>query len=339
MNNPYGLVLDDASLRWAAAESVPETVIAAICLLETRRVDEIVARLTPAELELVIKIVGRCPRGYPPGAYEALKGHRRSPSPKPQPAERINPGPERLQRRSKKTDRTAEHTPPWTSAPRSAMDRASTNAYGITLNHAWTEWAAEHSVSETIAAALYLVSTNRKVGEVVVKLTPGEMERVIAFVQHWPDHFAPGALLALKNSRTTLPPEPSAAHTFAGVGHTSSFARVDPETERVYPTRGRAQRRAAFPSATEHVTVPSDEKSGTRAGTLAETARRRMAVEDLMGAGLSVRTISAGTGIPRSSVHRAMRAITRAEAKKEVALAEIAKALLGKKLRSRAKSL
>jgi hypothetical protein len=74
MTNPYGVVLDHASLRWAAAESVPETVIAAICLLETRSVDEIVARLTLAELEQVIRIVGRCPRGYPPGAYAALKG-------------------------------------------------------------------------------------------------------------------------------------------------------------------------------------------------------------------------------------------------------------------------
>jgi hypothetical protein len=34
-----------------------------------------------------------------------------------------------------------------------------------------------------------------------------------------------------------------------------------------------------------------------------------------------------------------MRAIARAEAKKEVAIAEIAKALLGKKLRRRAKGL
>ena len=59
MGNPYGIRLDDASLRWAAAESVPETVIAAICLLETMSVDEIVARLTPAELEQVIKIVVR----------------------------------------------------------------------------------------------------------------------------------------------------------------------------------------------------------------------------------------------------------------------------------------
>jgi hypothetical protein len=39
-------VLDDASRRWAAAERVPETVIAAICLLETRSVDEVVAKLS-----------------------------------------------------------------------------------------------------------------------------------------------------------------------------------------------------------------------------------------------------------------------------------------------------
>jgi hypothetical protein len=96
MSNPYGVVLDDESLRWAAAESVSEAVIAAICLLETRSVDEIVAALTTVELEQVIKIVGRCPRCYPPGAYDALKGHRRTPLPKPQPG--INPGAERLQR-------------------------------------------------------------------------------------------------------------------------------------------------------------------------------------------------------------------------------------------------
>jgi hypothetical protein len=84
MTNPYGVVLDDESLRWATAESVSEAVIAAICVLETRSVDEIVAKLTSVELEQVIKIVGRCPRCYPPGAYDALKA-RRPPSPTPQP--------------------------------------------------------------------------------------------------------------------------------------------------------------------------------------------------------------------------------------------------------------
>lgn len=74
------------------------------------------------------------------------------------------------------------------------------------------------------------------------------------------------------------------------------------------------------------------EKTGTRPGTRAENARRRMVVEDLWKAGLSVRSISAGTGIPVGSVHRAMRAVARAEAKREVAIAEIVKELLGKSL-------
>ena len=106
-----------------------------------------------------------------------VRGPQGSPThaaPEPQPAERFNPGPERLH---------------W---------RATTNPYGITLSRVWTEWAAKQGVSETIAAALYLLSENRKAEEVLVKLTPGEMERMIAFVQRWPDHFPPGALVALK---------------------------------------------------------------------------------------------------------------------------------------------
>jgi hypothetical protein len=43
-----------------------------------------------------------------------------------------------------------------------------------------------------------------------------------------------------------------------------------------------------------------------------ETARRPRIVEDLMKAGLSIRMISDATDIPRSSVHRAMRAIAQA---------------------------
>jgi hypothetical protein len=90
MGNPYGITLDEASLRWAAAEDVSEAVIAAICLLDQKSVDEIVARLTTAELEQVIKIVGRSPRGYPPGAYDALKGRRNLTQPQP-PTERLSP--------------------------------------------------------------------------------------------------------------------------------------------------------------------------------------------------------------------------------------------------------
>ena len=230
-----------------------------------------------------------------------------------QPGERIDPGPERLHRADERPSRSTEGTRRWTPPSRfagfgakvlqSATEGATTNPYGITLDRVWTDWAAQHGVSETIAAALYLVSRNRKADEVVIKLTSGEMERVIAFVQHWPDRFPPGALAALKNSRPT-PAEASAPS-----------------------------------DATERPAAPYTQKSGTHPGTLAETVRRRMVVEDLRGAGLSVRTISAGTGIPRSSVHRAMRAIARAEAKKEVAIAEIAKALLGKKVRSGVKGI
>jgi hypothetical protein len=85
MGNPFGITLDDDRLRWAAAEGVPESVIAAIfCLLhDERSVDEIVARLTTAELEQVINIAGRSPQVYPPGAYAALKEHRHTRLTKP----------------------------------------------------------------------------------------------------------------------------------------------------------------------------------------------------------------------------------------------------------------
>jgi hypothetical protein len=53
-------------------------------------VDEIVAKLSPVELEQVIKIVGRSPRGYPPGAYDALKGKRNLAQPQA-PSERLSP--------------------------------------------------------------------------------------------------------------------------------------------------------------------------------------------------------------------------------------------------------
>ena len=65
----------------------------------------------------------------------------------------------------------------------SASQRGTANRYGITLDRAWTEWAAKQGVPETIAAALYLISENRKTDEVMVKLTPSEIERVIDIVQ------------------------------------------------------------------------------------------------------------------------------------------------------------
>jgi hypothetical protein len=176
--------------RCAAAESVSEAVIAAICLLETKSVDEIVAKLTTVELEQVIKIVGRCPRCYPSGAYDALKA-RRPPSPTPQSGERITTGPERSHRSAEQTKPATKHTQGWmpprrfagfgANAPLSASQHATVNPYGITLDRTWTEWATKQGLSETVAAALYLISENRKTDEVVVKLRPSEIARVIAF--------------------------------------------------------------------------------------------------------------------------------------------------------------
>jgi hypothetical protein len=60
MTNAFGVELDSASIRRAAAEAVPETVIAAIYLLYERTVDEIASKLTPDELGHVIRLVGRC---------------------------------------------------------------------------------------------------------------------------------------------------------------------------------------------------------------------------------------------------------------------------------------
>jgi len=105
--NPYGIMLDDASLRWAAAEGVPESVIAAICLLDEKSVDEIVAKLSPVELEQVIKIVRRSPRGYAPGAYDA----RNLAQPQP-PTERRSPNV------ALKPGRPAVHTNPDTERSR-----------------------------------------------------------------------------------------------------------------------------------------------------------------------------------------------------------------------------
>jgi hypothetical protein len=56
-----------------------------------------------------------------------------------------------------------------------------------------------------------------------------------------------------------------------------------------------------------------------------------------MHLGLSVRAISVATGIPPTSVHRAKRAIARAEAKQELAVLKIMDKLLNKTARLRAK--
>ena len=81
IGNLFGIALDQASLQWAAAESVSENVIAAILLLHERSVDEVAGKLTPAELADATRLVSRCPTCYPPGTLAAL----RNLTPPPQP--------------------------------------------------------------------------------------------------------------------------------------------------------------------------------------------------------------------------------------------------------------
>ena len=65
MANAFGLVLDSASVRRAAVEGVPETVIGTIYLLHENSVDDIASKLTPHELGHVIRLVGLLPTWNP----------------------------------------------------------------------------------------------------------------------------------------------------------------------------------------------------------------------------------------------------------------------------------
>ena len=76
MSNLFGIALDQAWLRWAAAEGVTETVIAAVSLLHERSVEEVAGKLMRGELADVTRLVSRCPNHYPPGAFDALKARR-----------------------------------------------------------------------------------------------------------------------------------------------------------------------------------------------------------------------------------------------------------------------
>jgi hypothetical protein len=58
MTNRFGVLLNPPDVRWAAAEHVSETVIAAVLLLHERSVEEIAPELSATELEQVIKLVG-----------------------------------------------------------------------------------------------------------------------------------------------------------------------------------------------------------------------------------------------------------------------------------------
>ncbi len=110
------------------------------------------------------------------------------------------------------------------------------NPYGIALSRAWIEWAAKQGVSETIAAALYLLSENRKADEIVDKLTPGELKQVIDVVGHQLDCFPRGTLAALEDSRPTSP-KPSTRSGPPGAGGNPAAAKERARFRRV-PGRG-----------------------------------------------------------------------------------------------------
>jgi hypothetical protein len=76
MTNRFGVLLNPQDVRWSAAEGVCETVIAAVLLLHERSVEDIAPQLSAAELEQVIKLVGRNPRLYAHGMLDALKSKK-----------------------------------------------------------------------------------------------------------------------------------------------------------------------------------------------------------------------------------------------------------------------
>ena len=61
-----------------------------------------------------------------------------------------------------------------------------TDPYRITLDRAWTEWAAEYGVSPTVAAALFLISVHRPAHEVADRNRQRvEFKQVIDIVRRW----------------------------------------------------------------------------------------------------------------------------------------------------------
>jgi hypothetical protein len=154
------------------------------------------------------------------------------------------------------------------------------NPYGTTLDRVWTEWAAEYGASPTVAAALFLISVHRPAHEVAAKLTAGEFKHVIDIVRRWPNNFASGTLAALESQKHAAQRE-LAASTSTNVKSCRPGAGIKSGAEDTRRT---------------HECNLSTEKAETHTGTLADILRRRMAVADLRGLGLSIRGIVAATG-------------------------------------------
>jgi hypothetical protein len=221
-----------------------------------------------------------------------------------------------------------------------------TNRFGFDLPPDRLRWAAAEGVSEDVIAAVLLLH-HSSVDEIAPQLSAPELEQVINLVDRNPRLYPPGTVQALKQRRDLTAPTPPAEslqpNAAAVVSHNAAEPACQPDIRnkpdadqmRQAHERRLAMLRARTPeSAPEPATA---EKPGTRPGTRAETIRRRYEVAQLMHLGLSVRTISMATGIPPTSVHRAKRAIARAEAKQELAVLEIMDKLVGKAARRQTK--
>jgi hypothetical protein len=224
-----------------------------------------------------------------------------------------------------------------------------TNRFGFDLYPKEVRWAAAEGVSEDVIAAVLLLH-DRSVDEITPQLSATELDQVITLVGRSPRLYPRGILEALERRRglTTSPPPPqsaqpnptakdeatpsaSACHPPRSDAQPSS--RTGPDGQQSPTERGKRVERPWMNP--EPKTTPGAAKAGTAAGTRDEPARRRLIVEDLARAGLSIRMIADVTDIPRSSVHRALWAGARAEAKKQAAIADLVATLLGKKLSHR----
>jgi hypothetical protein len=306
MSNRYGITLDSEWIEWAANEKVSETVAAALLLIcQSRPVHEVVAKLATDEFERVVDIVRRSPDHFPSGTLAALKS--RSPIAAP-PSDGVS----------------ADQAFRQSTKPQSDKKCGSIgNRFGIALDQSWLRWAAAESVSETVIAAVLLLR-ERSVEEIAGKLTPAELADVTRLVSRCPSCYPPGAYDALKARRNVAAEQPA---TTAGAGANRPRRRHMPASAEL------KRRRLAERTNRVHASGANAQNVGTGTGTLADILRRRMVVEDLRGLGLSIRGIAAATGIPRSSVHRAVRAMARARAKQEADTIEIMRKLLGKRLR------
>ena len=221
-----------------------------------------------------------------------------------------------------------------------------TNCFGLPLPPDRLRWAVAEGVSEDVICAVLLLHEH-SVNEIAPKLRLTELENVIVLVGRNPRLYPPGTLQALESKRAVLPPQPAKAVPRKAVAideaepSTRAF-RTGPEGAQSQPAEPSTR---AFRTGLEGAQSPPERraqkaaqraaKAGTASGTRDETARRRLIVDECRRGGLSIHMIADVTDIPRSSVHRAMGAVARAEARKQVAIAGLAEELLGRKLSRR----